>query len=74
MLPISPQHPRVSTDHFAHCFPAPATLAAPVLESSDVLESRRFLGKPVQPMTTDAKEFDKLSTEELEKIAAGLPV
>jgi hypothetical protein len=29
------------------------------------------MGKSVQPIQNDVKDFDKLSTEELEKIAAG---
>lgn len=31
----------------------------------------RFLGKPTQPITNEPKDLDKLSTEELERIAAG---
>lgn len=31
----------------------------------------RFLGKSVQPISTDPKDFDKLSDRELEEIAAG---
>ena len=44
-----------------------------VLDANNAILDR-FLGKPVQPMTQEVKEFDKLSTEELEKIAAGQPV